>query len=336
MTSLTRRLAGLLIVVALVMGAAIAQDDHSDDGEAEALTMNEAMQMLTRSGRVPLADEHDHDQIHVDVLYAHPIVYRSGGNEVPEAVYEGDEVIVFVTENIHAGEFSWDPVKFDLYVDGRGPIAPVRSEQVSPDPHHRATRHHYRLEEGEGPLLRSDSSRLELRPQAGSSKAEFAWDLPLELGEVRFHGLEPTDEPLDLSDAPVLRVEATEDTYVHSGLVVPVGEPVVVLFRNDTDDEHHFHVLDLAIDGTMRWLQTAGEADLFTDAELRQATQLPDHICDSDSGICPTGQSVHLHANPHGSDAIAFVPKEVGTFEVVDPLFPERSAEFEVVAGDAG
>ncbi|MEX2502622.1 MAG: hypothetical protein WD336_09615 [Trueperaceae bacterium] len=327
-TTLARALCATL-VLAWTASAALAQDDqaaHDADPAAtsEPLTIQEAMMKWTRSGDRSATDpDGDMQHMSVDLTLAHAEFFEAGGNPVPEAIADGREVVFFLTENIHVGEMSDQVTSFRLYVDDdAGPFEAAEVELLSPDPHHRTHRLVYRLPEGaSGVLIDDDTESLALIAKGGDRPLVLSWHLDDEYVAA---------PNLNLSGAEVQWIHATDTGYDPGMIEVEVGRPVILVFDNPTADEHHFHVHSLPIGDTMRWLVSVQDGAYGDDA-LRSASQHDSHICDSEAGYCPTGQWLHLHANPGGTDAVAFVPQELGTFHVSCPIHEDHSAMVHVV-----
>ena len=116
---------------------------------------------------------------------------------------------------------------------------------------------------------------------------------------------------------------------------VPTGRRIQLVMRNHDVEEHHYHILGLPTVG-MLWLEKSGEmteTDEMDDAAAAEHEDhhadggfVPFHVCTSESGVCPTGQWIHGHADPSDVDMIVFVTEEPGRYQVTDPLHPEMSA----------
>jgi hypothetical protein len=220
-------------------------------------------------------------------------------------------VVFFLTESIHYGDLPVDPPRFQLYVDELGPFDAVEALLINPDPHHRTHRLAFRAPAGG--LIDPDTVQVVLSAVGGTRPLVLAWDL-----HAGYDG--PT--PLNLASAEVVRVSVTPYGFVPGVLEFAVGRPVIVVFDNPTDHEHHFHAEYLPIGDSLRWLVVPDGRELTDDA-LRGAAQFTTHICESEFGYCPTGAWVHLHANPGGQDAIAFIPRTPGIFGVSCPIHPD-------------
>jgi plastocyanin len=294
--------------------------------ETRSLTIQEAMMWWTRSGdRSFVAADGESVHMSADVTLAHPTFFEAGGESVPAGIAAGTEVVFFLTENIHYGDLPDEVTAFRLYVDDRGPFDPVSVELVNPDFHHRIHRLVYRApqaSDGSVPILvDEDTVSLALSATGGTRPLVLSW---------RLHDDYDGAPPLDLSSAEIIRVSATADGFSPDTMELTVGQSVILVFENPTDEEHHFHVNGLPIGDTLRWLVSVEGRD-FSDDSLRAAAQFDSHICDSEFGYCPTGAWVHLHANPGGQDAIAFVPQGAGSYSVSCPIHPDLGAEVVVM-----
>lgn len=286
------------------------------------LTIQEAMMHWTRSGdRSFTADDGSAVHMSVDLTLAHPSFFRAGDREVPAAVAAGHEVVFFLTENIHYGDLPDEVTAFRLYVDNAGPFDAVDVELTSADPHHRTHRLVFRASTSDGaqgdPIVGDGTINLALSAVGGSRPLVLSWNLDAEYLGV---------PQLNLGSAEVIRVTATTEGFEPEAIELQAGRPVILVFDNPTTLEHHFHVDDLPIGDTMRWL-VAVEGRDFSDDALRAAAQFDNHICDSEYGYCPTGAWVHLHANPGGEDAIAFIPQVAGRYTASCPIHPAMIAE---------
>ncbi|MBW6454431.1 MAG: hypothetical protein K0A98_00965 [Trueperaceae bacterium] len=293
------------------------------------LTIQEAMMHWTRSGdRSFTAGDGAAVHMSVDLTLAHPSFFRAGDREVPADVASGHEVVFLLTENIHYGDLPDAPTAFRLYVDDAGPYDAAEVELTNADPHHRTHRIVFRgaatTDERGAPIVDGETGSLALSAIGGERPLVLSWSL-----SESYLGA----PPLNLASAEVIRVTATPNGFAPAAIELEAGRPTILVFDNPTHLEHHFHVDDLPIGDTMRWL-VAVEGRDFGDDALRAAAQFDSHICDSEYGYCPTGAWVHLHANPGGEDAIAFVPQVAGTYRVSCPIHPNMTAE--VVVHPAG
>ena len=315
-----------VLLLAVTAATALAHDAHdtSAAGEAaEPLTIQEAMMKWTRSGdRSATRANGEMQHMSVDVTMAHSEFFEAGGNDVPEAIDAGREVVFFLTENIHVGDLPDEITTFRLYIDQAGPYEVSEVELLSPDPHHRTHRLVYRAPDDASATLVDDATEsLALIAKGGDRPLVLSWHVD------DAYVAAPN---LNLSSADVLWVRANDDGFDPGRIEVEVGRPVIVVFDNPTVDEHHFHVHSMPIGDTMRWLVSVDDESYGDDA-LRAAAQMDSHICDSEAGYCPTGQWLHLHANPGGTDAVAFVPQELGAFHVACPIHESHAAMIHVV-----
>lgn len=113
---------------------------------------------------------------------------------------------------------------------------------------------------------------------------------------------------------------------------VPVNRQVQLVMRNHDVEEHHYHILGMPTVG-MLWLSKEGEMSSVSDVTEEEhamhhpeVNMVPFHICTSRSGICPTGQWIHAHADPADMDIVVFVTDTTGSYEVTDPLHPDVKA----------
>ena len=113
---------------------------------------------------------------------------------------------------------------------------------------------------------------------------------------------------------------------------VPANRQVQLVMRNHDVEEHHYHILGLPTVG-MLWLSKESELSSTSDVSEEdsvlhhpEVNMVPFHICTSWSGICPTGQWIHAHADPADMDIIVFVTDTIESYEVTDPLHPDVTA----------
>lgn len=115
---------------------------------------------------------------------------------------------------------------------------------------------------------------------------------------------------------------------------VPADRQVLLVLRNHDQEEHHYHILGMPTAG-IRWRSREDGAASGVSPE-EHALHHPEehwvdyHICTSRSGICPTGEWVHAHANPADMDMISFIANTPGVYAVIDPLHPDLKAVFSV------
>ena len=115
---------------------------------------------------------------------------------------------------------------------------------------------------------------------------------------------------------------------------VPAGRQVQLVLRNSDQEEHHYHILGMETVGILWSSKEDGALSSVSDEEHAlhhaEVNMVPYHICNARSGICPTGEWVHAHADPADMDMIVFVANNPGSYEVSDPLHPDLSAVFTV------
>jgi len=119
---------------------------------------------------------------------------------------------------------------------------------------------------------------------------------------------------------------------------VPANRQIQLVLRNHDQVEHHYHILGMPTVGIL-WLSKEEDESQAAIPQEEHAAHHPEvdlvpfHICTSRSGVCPTGEWIHAHADPAGMDMIIFVADTPGTYEVTDPLHPDLSATFTVFDG---
>jgi len=321
MTSRTRRPTQFALTALLALAFALAQPGDAGagvDAAAPALTIQQAMMRWTRSGDRSYTDaEGTSVHMRAELTLAHVTLFEAGDQPIPAGIADGTEVVFFLTESIHYGDLPEAPTRFQLYVDAAGPYDPAEVLLINPDPHHRVHRVVYRAAPGAdgttAPLVDAATSNLALSAVGGTRPLVLAWDL---------HGTYEGPPPLDLASADVHRITVTPYGFAPALIELSVDRPTILVFSNPTDEEHHFHAEYLPIGDSLRWL-VVPEGRELTDDALRAAAQFDTHICESEFGYCPTGAWVHLHANPGGQDAIAFIPRTAGIFGVSCPIHPD-------------
>lgn len=128
-----------------------------------------------------------------------------------------------------------------------------------------------------------------------------------------------------------VNVEVTDEGYNPSLLSLPAGRQVMLVMRNRGQSEHHLHIKEL-VPANMLWLSKEQSEvnpsqglNIDEHAQHHQGGELvPYHICTS--GVCPTEDTVHLHAVPGDMDIVLFTPTNRGTFEIVCPLHDNMKA----------
>lgn len=339
-----------LIVAVSAAPAAMAQ---SQPGQAP--TLQEAVMWWTHSG--DMSAEADGEELHmtVDVTYGHPDFFVASGTDVPVGVLAGQEATFFLTENIHHGELTSEPTAFDLYVDGKGPFSAVEVRIINANPHHRLTQVTYRDSEGEAGVLIDDSTAvLSLVAAVAEHPLRLEWQLQGNADVASGSEIAPTavegdaathshDHPAVLANSDILpplgeqgkeyqlvSVVASDSVFTPNVIHVKAGEPLVVLFNNPTDTEHHFHINELEPEDLSWFMVDNNRLDAYETSTLLNVSRAADHICDSATGICKLGINVHLHANPQSFDAVMFTAPVVGSFEVECPLHDHATTIFVV------
>lgn len=133
----------------------------------------------------------------------------------------------------------------------------------------------------------------------------------------------------------VVNVSFRDGDVFPKRVAAPVDRQVQLVLRNHDQSEHHYHINGMPTDG-IRWLSKEGDDSLNAIPQEEHAAHHPEvslvpfHVCTSSSGICPTGEWIHAHADPADMDMIIFVPNLPGTYEVTDPLHPDVSGKFTV------
>lgn len=328
--------------------SAIAATDAGDPGPATGAptttapaTADEAAAMrraLTQGTSVASGGAY----VNVDVLRATPeYILRT----MPPVAYENWQPasgsVFIVAEAIHeGGVLPPEPLRIRL-LDGDQFFEPERVESSLLHPHHRVTVVRFAqpfsgaavtlvVGDGEDRLSWPPVQDASLNGSAASGAVSGSAAPTLTGGPDE--GAAPASP--DQSEAlPVVVVEATAAGYSPDTIELTSGQPVIIQFVNRTNEERHFHIIDLAPQD-LYWLApdgvtTTAEGDLVPvkmpgrvpDAEaLRAAQRLEKHVCDSQYGICLLGENVHMHANPGEADALLFTPNDRGTFEIIDLL----------------
>ncbi|HBY99028.1 MAG TPA: hypothetical protein DEP84_34615 [Chloroflexi bacterium] len=281
----------------------------SSDTPSDAAAIAVLREHLTRTISIP---DGNGGVVELEAVWATASFVRASMPADAYNNWQPDRGNVFIlAESVHEGALPDEPVSAELETLD-GPLAPSRVEVHPTQLHHRTSV----IQFSSQPTPGKDVTLV----LNGHQRVRWpAKDAHLTIGMA---AAESSMVSLDLTNARVLRIAMTRDGYSVNNLQLQQGEPVIIVFDNQTDEEHHFHIEDLQPD-RLRWLQVS-DAKSAPDEQLRQAKALPYHICDSLSGICPTGKWVHLHANPGESDAIAFIPKQAGTFHADCPLHAQE------------
>ncbi len=124
------------------------------------------------------------------------------------------------------------------------------------------------------------------------------------------------------------------DTGVEPSTVfVPAGQPVQLMLRNRTTNEHHYRVVGLTPDD-LAWVQPGGStvpdalAEEGHDHHNRQTVRTR---AASPAGIAPTGRDVHGYVTGASKvDVVLFTATQAGTFVVTCDLHPEHAGSLTV------
>ncbi len=155
-----------------------------------------------------------------------------------------------------------------------------------------------------------------------------------------------------------VRVVLTDEGSSPESIALALGQQVALVIRNVGDEEHHFHIKGLPTDELLWYAKegtvvsgspmvmdhdvTGAEAvdamdPTGMDAEMEVSNEddffissgelVSHHVCTSETGVCPSGDWVHAHAEAGDWDIIVFTPTERGTFTAFDPLNPDLTSE---------
>ncbi|MBI4288624.1 MAG: cupredoxin domain-containing protein [Chloroflexi bacterium] len=133
-----------------------------------------------------------------------------------------------------------------------------------------------------------------------------------------------------------INVDVADDGIQPASIELPAGQRVMLVMRNRGRSEHHFHVSGLVPKDMLWFSKESGDAETvgMDPAEHSEhnhgGVMAPYHKCAPGSSICPTGESVHVHAEAGGLDAILFTTTNTGTFLATDPLHPDMIAKVTV------
>lgn len=305
-------LVAIAALVVLMAGSALAQDhdhEHAEPPSSEnGLNLREQLVQATVVARDGL-------DLSVEAVWATPAYFRFGdamafGTDraaATEAWAPSTGTVFVIDETTHTDRIPEASLATDLelVVDGRV-YQPERVRAGEAEEHHRSTIVRF------APSPYQDAG-MTLRLANGD---ELTWRT------AEWFGVS--------SDERVINVIANEDGFSPGTLRVQAGEPLVFVFQNPTDLEHHFHILDLEPEGLRWFLMPNQELSSFEPALLETAERVTGHMCTSETGICRLATNVHLHANPQAFDAVGFVAPTPGTYEIVCPLHAEMSAEIVV------
>ena len=286
---------------ALLLGGAVAQHDH--EHEAPVADPGSLGEQLTRSTVV----EHAGVSFDIGVVWATPAFFAA---EMPEAAatwQPANGMVFLVDETTHSEDLPEASVADGVVLLAGGDmLLPEQVEVTSPEPHHRLTTLRFAL----SPYRDGD---VILRFASGE---ELSWSPGI------WFGLAP--------DEQIIEVAANDEGFAPSEIVVEAGVPLVFVFQNSSDVEHHFHIMDLEPQDLRWFLLEQHDIDAFDLALLETAERSGGHMCTSASGICRLGTNVHLHANPQQFDAVGFVAPKPGRYLIVCPLHAEMRAELVV------
>ena len=110
-----------------------------------------------------------------------------------------------------------------------------------------------------------------------------------------------------------------------STVFVPAGQPVQLMLRNRSTNEHHYRVVGLTPD-EIAWVEKGGSAvpdALAEEGHDHHNRQLVRTRAASPAGMTPTGREVHGYVTGASKvDVVLFTATQGGTFEVVCDLHP--------------
>ncbi|MDP2728919.1 MAG: hypothetical protein Q8O55_00325 [Dehalococcoidales bacterium] len=295
----------------------VATEDPSQASLKSAAILRELVPLLTRTAV-------SKDGIELEALYQAPALYELTGRTPPES---DTSVIAFtVSESVHDGELPEEAIEFVLTVDDKGPFAPLKVRRLSDDPHHRTTEYLFPGKDSDGsPLIKSGHQVLTLSavpddPMGIASGTALVWHLPISPSTPS-----STLTPVSLTDAQIIQVDGDDKGFNPNRLTLTRGRRVVLIFRNIGSVEHHLHSLEMPVQDVSWYSPPHTHADSPVPSDINtllSAQFLPYHICDSESGICPTGLDVHLHAPAGDWLAITFIPTTAGTFSMNCTVHP--------------
>jgi len=295
--------------------AGVTEDDVQRSLSTASM-VRELIPLLTRT-------DLESDEGHLEAMYEAPLLFELTGRMAPEIESGGIGVSFTVTQTTHASALPEDIPDLVLTVDGRGPFAPVRVRPLLSDSHHRTTHYLFPSKDGNGsPLIKGGHQVLTLSLASGEGVGNavgspLTWHLPISPTTPS-----QTLTRVSLADARVIQVKGSDSGFAPNSLSFVKGQRVVLVFENTGSVEHHFHAREMPAQDIL-WLSSQEAGAVPADIEtLRSALFLPYHVCDSESGICPTGIDVHLHAKAGDWLAISFVPPDAGTFTMTCPLHP--------------
>lgn len=135
----------------------------------------------------------------------------------------------------------------------------------------------------------------------------------------------PAFDPMVLT----VNIDITEQGFEPADVFVPLGRSVQLIIRNRTKVEHHYRVAGMEA-AELLWLSMPDAADMEIEEGVSEEDHLFHHIPGfvnwrgrSPAGIEPTLEEVHGYSAGGVNDTVRFIPMNVGTFTVDDPLYPE-------------
>lgn len=130
-------------------------------------------------------------------------------------------------------------------------------------------------------------------------------------------------------------VSLTENGPEPNHLFIPSSRLVQIVLRNHARSEVHYRVVGLT-PARLSWIAVP-EEDVVREVGVSDEDHDAHHDLDwvswratSRGGIQPTGGEVHGYTSLGELDVIRFIATNLGTYEVVDPLHPEFSAQLTV------
>lgn len=130
-------------------------------------------------------------------------------------------------------------------------------------------------------------------------------------------------------------IDLTRDGPKPEHLFVPSNRSVQLVFRNRATSEVHYKVIGLTPD-EISWIAVP-EDEVVREDDVSDEDHDAHHDRDfvpwreeSRSGIQPSGEEIHGYTALGELDVVRFVSTMLGTFDVVDPLHPEFSAQLTI------
>lgn len=280
-----------------------------------AAALRELIPLLTRT-------ETSSEGIDFEALYEAPALFELTGRAPRQF-----GIAFTVSESVHDEELPEGVTAFVLTVDDKGPFKPLQVKRFNDDPHHRVTYYVFPANDSNGaPLMKGGHQVLTLSVASNgrvgtSSIAALVWHLPISPSTPS-----SASTTISLTDAQIIQVDSNDKIFKPGRLTLTKGRRVVLVFRNIGSMEHHLHALTMPVKG-IQWFAPAqpGTPVPASLDSLQSAPFLPYHVCDSESGICPSGLDVHLHARAGDWLAVSFVPSTAGTFTMECSLHPYKN-----------